>query len=139
MFRIHLYLPEHRDRDFYADIAPFFMSRAIRKEMPYLDDRPDKTWYMAREMETHEVLAIAATYPDKGDIYLSSLYVLPHHRRQGLARSLVRSRLEDARGRIVRTVVNPRSAPFYLSLGFTEFGRRGSYLHLMGLAPVDFR
>lgn len=120
--------PDGRDREFLADIAPFFMSKEVRREMPYLSDAPGRTWILARLDDA--VIGIGYAEVIKGEVHLGGLYVLPKARGQGIASALIDARLALHPILPARTVANPASAPFYLRRGFTVFFRRGSYAHL---------
>jgi len=67
------------------------------------------------------------------EIHITNLAVHPDRRRQGLARSLIQSVLEDGRGRGVTLAfleVRPTNAEalgLYESLGFSVIGRRKGY------------
>lgn len=127
--------PDSRDRDFYADIAPFFMSEQIRKEMPYLRDTEDRIWYLYFNDQT--VVGIAsleerdATKTLAAHHYLGSLYVLPQHRKQGIGKKLIAARMEAVpAGRDARTVCAPELLGSYQRLGFSCIFQRGKYSHM---------
>ena len=67
------------------------------------------------------------------EIHITNLAVHPDWRRQGLARSLIQSVLEDARGRGVTLAflevrpTNTEALGLYESLGFSVIGRRKGY------------
>ncbi|WP_058190051.1 GNAT family N-acetyltransferase [Methylobacterium sp. GXS13] len=126
----HVVAPADRDRDFYADIGPFFMDGAVRRELPYLKDLPHKTWLLAKEGGT--VVAIAGIIPHaNGVAELCSLYVVPSYRNTGIADALVEKRLSMVEGaRVIRVVCAPASAGLYADKGMRQVAKRGSYVVL---------
>lgn len=130
MFNVDTVVPCMRKREFFADIGPFFMSPDVRREMPYLKDEPRKTWFLARDSKTAEVVGIAGVVHRARWNELCSLYVKPEWRRRGVGRLLTDVRLAFCTDTRVRSVCNPLTAPSYLKRGFVEVMRRGSYVHL---------
>lgn len=120
--------PSTRDDRFYSVMGRFFMNRQVRKDMPYLDDRDDKVWYLA--MHDNHVVGFAGSYVEKGEAYLTSLWVAPEARGNGFAAELVRVRMISNHGRPMRTMANPLAAPMYLRRGFEPLWTRGKYTQL---------
>lgn len=128
---IEVVAPGERDRNFYADIGPFFMDGAVRRELPYLKDLPNKTWLLAREAGG-EVIAFAGIIPHRNGVFeLCSLYVSPAYRSQGIAEALVARRLAMVEGApVIRVVCAPTSAGLYADKGLKQVAKRGSYVVL---------
>lgn len=126
--KISVVRPEDRDREFLADIAPFFMRQDVRKALPYLKDTPEKTWLLARE--GGEVVGIAGIIRHKNGVAeLCSLYIEPAHRGRNIAENLVARRLAMVEGaRVIRVVCAPASAKFYTVRGMRQVAKRGSYI-----------
>lgn len=124
-------LPNGRDRDFYAEIGPFFMDSAVRLELPYLKDLPSKTWILAKDYDGR-VLGFAGIVPHaNGVTELCSLYVAPSHRCTGIAEALVEKRLNMVEGaRVIRVVCAPSSTRLYADKGMKQVAKRGSYVVL---------
>jgi len=131
----HIVAPADRDRDFLADMAPFFMDQAVRRELPYLKDLPHKTWVVARDGE--RVVAISGIIPHANGVSeLCSLYVLPEYRNTGIAEALVERRLAMVEGaRVIRVVCAPASSGLYADKGMRQVAKRGSYVVLERKAP----
>lgn len=119
--------PEDRDREFLADIAPFFLRQDVRKALPYLKDVPEKVWLFARE--GGQVVGIAGIIPHKNGVAeLCSLFVEPSHRGRNISENLVARRLALVEGaRVIRVVCSPASLPFYTVRGMKAVAKRGSY------------
>ncbi|WP_203155356.1 GNAT family N-acetyltransferase [Methylobacterium aquaticum] len=128
---ISVVAPEQRDRDFYADLGPFFMDGAVRRELPYLKDLPTKTWLLAKDA-AGQVVGFAGIIPHRNGVTeLCSLYVAPAHRSKGLAEELVARRLSMVDGaRVIRVVCPPTSAGLYADKGMRQVAKRGSYVVL---------
>lgn len=120
--------PSARDERFYSVMGRFFMNRQVRKDLPYLDDRDDKTWFLA--MHGNSVVGFAGSYVEKGEAYLTSLWVAPEVRGYGFASELIRVRMIFNHGKPMRTMANPLAAPFYLRRGFEPLWKRGKYTQL---------
>lgn len=128
---IHVVAPADRDRDFLADIAPFFVDQAVRRELPYLKDLPNKTWLLAKD-KAGAVVGFAGIIPHRNGVTeLCSLYVVPSHRSTGNAESPVEKRLAMVEGaRVVRVVCAPASTGLYADKGMLQVAKRGSYVVL---------
>lgn len=136
---IRVVKPADRDREFLADIAPFFMSKAVRKEMPYLDDKPNKTWLFAEE--EGRIVGIASMSDERflgEDVTLmGSLYVIPEKRACGVGHELIDARLKMARGgKDVRVVCLPALREAYRRRGFEVMRMAGKYAHMRRKACV---
>ena len=72
------------------------------------------------------------------EIHITNVAVRPDRRRQGIARSLLRTVLDDARGRKFKMVVlevrpsNQHAVSLYESFGFRVVGRRRGYYYDTG-------
>jgi len=72
------------------------------------------------------------------EIHITNVAVRPDLRRQGIARSLLRTVLDDARGRKFKMVVlevrpsNQHAVSLYESFGFRVVGRRRGYYYDTG-------
>ncbi|NEU13503.1 GNAT family N-acetyltransferase [Methylobacterium sp. BTF04] len=123
--------PSARGRDFYAEIGPFFMDGAVRRELPYLKDLPTKTWILAKDIDGR-VLGFAGIVPHANGVSeLCSLYVVPKYRCAGIAEALVEKRLAMVEGaRVIRAVCAPTSASLYVDKGMKQVAKRGSYVVL---------
>jgi [ribosomal protein S18]-alanine N-acetyltransferase len=72
------------------------------------------------------------------EVHITNVAVHPDLRRQGIARSLLRTVLEDARGRRFKIVVlevrpsNQHAVSLYESFGFRVVGRRRGYYYDTG-------
>jgi GNAT superfamily N-acetyltransferase len=128
--------PADRDEKFYAAIAPFFMSRAVRKEMPYLQDTDSRIWFLALNPDSRTLGIAGLDLKEKtstlaGHFYLSSLYVLPEFRKHGVGHALLEARLKRClEGLDVRTMCVPEIAPAYLRRGFQAIFTKGKYTHM---------
>lgn len=127
---IFLYVPGDRPTAFWTSMGPFFGSKVVRKEMPYLVDDDTYTWFIVRA--NRKVLGFASVHTDKSKVgHLHGLYVVPEHRANGTADKLITARLNLLRGqgiKIARTTANARSAPQLAKHGFAEKSKKGSYL-----------
>jgi GNAT superfamily N-acetyltransferase len=127
--------PEERNRDFYADVAPFFMSEKVKKEMPYLRDTENRVWFFC--LKEGVVVGIAAMERRKKTTtldehcYLGALYVLPEHRGSGVGRALIEARMSQVPPSLdVRTVCVPELSSVYSRRGFSAVFQRGKYTHM---------
>lgn len=119
-----------RPPEFWQDMGPFFASRAVKRELPYLADGEGYVWFVLRQ--AGRVVGFASLHVAKdGSGQLHSLYVDPEHRGNGLASRLVAERLAWLRARGVtraRAIAGPQAVPVLLRAGFTDAGKdRGSY------------
>ena len=93
---IKVYTPEEQGDTFYAAMGPFFASRAVRRELPYICNSPTTTWVLTYEGE--KVVAFAAFEVKKNEVTLNHAYVLPDHRGKGYYSGLIAKRLELLKG-----------------------------------------
>ncbi|WP_207182743.1 GNAT family N-acetyltransferase [Methylobacterium indicum] len=133
---IEVVAPAGRTRDFYADIGPFFMDGAVRRELPYLKDLPSKVWLLARD-EAGRVVGFAGIIPHRNGVSeLCSLFVIPEFRSRGIAEALVEKRLDMVSlARVIRVVCAPASAGLYADKGLKQVAKRGSYVVLERKLP----
>lgn len=96
---IKVYTPEEQGDTFYAAMGPFFASRAVRRELPYICNSPTTTWVLTYEEE--KVVAFAAFEVKKNEVTLNHAYVLPDHRGKGYYSGLIAKRLELLKGHTV--------------------------------------
>lgn len=118
-----------RPPEFWLSMGPFFASRAVRREMPYLVDEPDYVWFVIRE--PREISGFAACHIDKHGVgHLSHLYVKPERRANGVAARLIQERLDWLRKQGVKrasTTASSLSKPQLEKHGFQPVKERGSY------------
>ena len=120
---------EDRPKQFWQDMGPFFGSKSVRKEMPYLVDDTGYVWFL---VSVHgKVLGFASCHIDKKHVgHLHGLYVVPELRKNGVASQLVKSRIGYLMSKnilLARTTVNDKSAPLLERHGFIEKSKKGSY------------
>jgi ribosomal-protein-alanine acetyltransferase len=84
-------------------------------------------WVAAHEDRVAAFLVLRRTAPDEGEIL--SLAVSPDFRRQGLARRLMETALQNFIGTFFLEVreSNETAQKFYKSMGFQELSRRPEY------------
>lgn len=129
----------NRDSDFYTLMGPYLSRRAIVKEIGYpIWDDDDKVWFVA--LKDRGLVGFAAISLDGNIGVLKSAYVRPEHRKQGIYRVLLQSRIEYARERgcsQLRATATKLSAQALAEAGFVEARRSKNYqwmeLSLYGL------
>lgn len=119
-----------RPPEFWSRMGPFFASRAVRKEMPYLSDGPGYIWFVVHD-EDH-VRAFASVDVDaKGIGHLRNAYVLPGWRGNHAASHLMEERLRYLREKGVTRARTTRRIgkenPFAERHGFRAVGKSGGY------------
>ena len=117
--------PRHR--------APVLQDAVVARRVP-LRDHPEPGGPLpGGPRSTGRLVGYLCLWEIGYEIHITNLAVHPDRRRQGLARSLIQSVLEDGRGRGVTLVfleVRPTNAEalgLYESLGFSVIGRRKGY------------
>jgi len=129
--------PEDLDEVLAIERASFSMpwSRgAFLYEMQ--QNRVARCW-VARD-EITQVTGYLCLWEVADEIHITNVAVRPSLRRQGIARSLLRTVLEDARARRFKMVVlevrpsNQHAVSLYESFGFRVVGRRRGYYYDTG-------
>jgi [ribosomal protein S18]-alanine N-acetyltransferase len=129
--------PEDLDEVLAIEQASFTMpwSRgAFLYEMQ--QNRVARCW-VARDDETH-VIGYLCLWEVVDEVHITNVAVRPDARRQGIARGLLRTVLDDARGRAFKLVVlevrpsNDHARSLYESFGFRVVGRRRGYYYDTG-------
>ena len=116
------------DPRFYPLLGPYLSNRAVVRELgaPVYDDA-GKVWFVVLG-EAGELRGFAAMLPRGRKVVLCSAYVLPAHRKQGVYRALLTTRLDWA---LPNTALWARataaSRPALLAAAFTCEGVRGRY------------
>jgi [ribosomal protein S18]-alanine N-acetyltransferase len=99
-------------------------------------NRVARCW-VARD-ETMRVCGYLCLWEVADEIHVTNVAVRPDSRRQGIARSLLRTVLDDARARAFKLVVlevrpsNRHAVALYESFGFRVVGRRRGYYYDTG-------
>jgi ribosomal-protein-alanine N-acetyltransferase len=129
--------PEDLDEVLVIERASFTMpwSRgAFLYEMQ--QNRVARCW-VARDASA-QVAGYLCLWEVADEVHITNIAVRPDLRRQGIARSLLRAVLEDARGRRFKIVVlevrpsNQHAVSLYESFGFRVVGRRRGYYYDTG-------
>lgn len=120
---------------FYALMGKFFAEKQYRKELPYLNNCDDKQWIVA--MNGKDVAGFVAIKKAKGDVEFSHVYVVPHHRGEGLFEQIANEWISTVKerfpGSMVTVTTNDTTVEFFwLKKGFIEANKRGSYKILRG-------
>lgn len=117
-----------RPARFWAALGPFFASRAVRRELPYLSDEPGAAWIVATEGSA--VIGFAAAKLNGTAGLIHGLYVTPEHREQGVAAELVGAALTHLRAlgaATVCTTANVNSVAVFRRHGFLDVRSKGGY------------
>jgi ribosomal-protein-alanine N-acetyltransferase len=99
-------------------------------------NRAARCW-VTREGDAH-VIGYLCLWEVADEVHITNVAVRPDARRQGVARSLLRSVLDDARARGFQVVVlevrpsNHQARALYESFGFRAVGRRRGYYYDTG-------
>ncbi|HEU4366953.1 MAG TPA: ribosomal protein S18-alanine N-acetyltransferase [Methylomirabilota bacterium] len=99
-------------------------------------NRVARCW-VARDDDTH-VVGYLCLWEVADELHITNVAVRPDARRHGIARGLLRTVLDDARGRDFKIVVlevrpsNRHAVTLYESLGFRIVGRRRGYYYDTG-------
>jgi ribosomal-protein-alanine N-acetyltransferase len=129
--------PEDLDEVLAIERASFTMpwSRgAFLYEMQ--QNRVARCW-VARDDDTH-VVGYLCLWEVVDEVHITNVAVRPDVRRHGIARGLLRTVLDDARGRAFKLVVlevrpsNDHARSLYESFGFRVVGRRRGYYYDTG-------
>lgn len=120
---------EDRPDRFWILMGPFFASAAVRKELPYLTDKPGDVWFVW--VEDGSVLGFLAVTIGEKQREIHGVYVHPDQRGNGLAKLLAARALKwlmtEGYSGVVRVTATAASAPIWRSIGFTGVSTRGSY------------
>lgn len=98
-------------------------------------NRVARCWVMR---DADRVLGYVCLWEVVDELHITNIAVDPRHRRRGIARTLLRGVLEDARHRQLRLVVlevrpsNREALTLYESFGFRVVGRRRGYYYDTG-------
>lgn len=128
MGTVHTRRLTREDPEFYQLLGPFLSRREIVRELGYpVWDDDGKVWYVAQE--DGRVVGFAALRRDNGKTILTSAYVVPERRRQGIYRLLFDARLREALapGTVIEAVVTPQATGMFEQRGFERVGMRGRY------------
>jgi hypothetical protein len=115
--------------EFYSLMGPFLSNRIVVRELgsPVWDDR-GKNWIIASD--DSGVVGFCAYTIRRGVAHLSSDYVLPSARRNGIYRQIFRTRLQCLGDMPMVAAATDASKAQYLGAGFTERARRGRYTYV---------
>jgi ribosomal-protein-alanine N-acetyltransferase len=129
--------PEDLDEVLAIERASFTMpwSRgAFLYEMQ--QNRVARCWVMREDEQ--RVVGYLCLWEVADELHITNVAVRPDARRHGIARALLRTVLDDARGRLFRLVVlevrpsNHQAVALYESFGFHIVGRRRAYYYDTG-------
>lgn len=116
--------------EFWAMMGPFFASKHVRREMPYLCHEEGYRWFVARD-EAGTVLGFASLHVDgKGTGHIHGLYVVPEHRRENIAERMLLQQLGYCvlyGVSKVQVVASVMSKTLFEKNGFGARGARGTY------------
>lgn len=132
-YEISIETSASRGRKFWADMGPFFASRALAKELGgELYDDEGMMWIIARCEGVVVGWAACKARGDRG--YLEWSWVHPEHRRQGLWRRLHRARVQHLKGlQVTSFKTSTRDVNMVKALmaeGLKKVGMRGSWAQL---------
>lgn len=121
--RFHLLNLTNRHPDFYSLVGPFLSRREIVGELgtPVWDD-DDKKWTVAQGSDDFEVYGVLSV---KRNV-ISSLYVVPGHRGQMVATTMLLKLLQGSEKKL-RAHATPVSVVLFQEVGFDIVGKRGKY------------
>lgn len=120
---------EDRPDRFWLLMGPYFASAAVRKELPYLVDKPGDVWFVwVEDDRVHGFLAVTT---GGKQMEIHGVYVHPDRRGNGLGKMLAARALKwlIAKGNsgTVRVTANAASAQIWRDIGFVVVSRRGGY------------
>lgn len=118
-----------KDRQFWADMGPFFGMRKYRTEMPYLIDEPDDVWHLA--MEGKRVIGFIAINPKQ----VHGLYVVEDKRKNGVGKRLIDSAIANTNTTFA--ACSPDSITVFRKCGFKEVSKRGKYTKMQYTRKPD--
>ena len=114
-------------------MGPFFASKNLRKEMPYLSDEPGYTWFISTHVIAGEVVRGFVAVDVKKDVaHIHGLYVIEAYRKAGVGKELIQAVVKHLReGGVAIHAVQPtasrESFDLFKALGFIETSSKGSY------------
>lgn len=130
---IKVYTPEMKDYDFWGKMGYFFASRKVRREMPYLIDDENYVWFVSFDGEN--IAGFAGAHIDNKNVgILHGIYVVDQSRHKGIAKALVKKRLEWLRKQSCKefhAIVNSQSKTIIEKFGFVESRKRGTYTKMI--------
>lgn len=123
------HLLTNADPQFYAVMGPFLSKREIVKELGFsVWDDDGKAWIVARV--DGAVAGFCGVLVGKGIAQVTSFYVLPAYRKQGIGAGLLQDALEYAAGvgcTMARATAAPDSQALFVAAGFDVIGEVGRY------------
>lgn len=119
----------NRTPEFWTLLGPFFASKQIRKEMPYLSDDTSYGWFVSEKNgKVRGFVAVDLSKPTVATVHC--LYVTAEERMQGLGSEMIRRAVQYASesGRSeIKATTSPASRTVFSECGFREDGMRGTY------------
>ena len=128
---------EEKDQndEFWIMMGPFFGSRSVRKELPYIMNQPGQTWFVICENKT--VIGFVSGLLRKDYWYLDNIYVIPEYRHQNLLSRLIMRFMtyyahQDPTKKVRLETQNPIIREYFLKHAFTQYKPGKSWNFLEG-------
>ena len=119
------------DRKFYSILGPFLGDREIIKELgsPIYAEN-EKRWFVAMD-ENQMVMGFVGLKPMVNNkMALSSFYVIPQNRNQGIGGRLMSVLVDYAQNKTITATVRGRAKRIFLSHGFTIIRKSRNYIFM---------
>lgn len=128
---------EQKDQidEFWIKMGPFFASKTIRRELPYIMNQPGQTWFVM--FENQAVIGFVSGLERKDVWYLDNIFVLPEYRHQNLMPELIQQFMKyceerDATKKVKLETQNPTVREYFLKQQYQMYKQTKTWVFLEG-------
>jgi hypothetical protein len=129
--QIKIFEGDYNKSKFYSAMGKFFAEPQYRKEMPYMNNKDSKVWFLCYEM--NKFLGFGAIDILKNKAILESSFVIEEYRKNGIWKEINKARLKylkDKKKTIEVITKEKHLKEYWIKLGFKEYRKSGRYFYL---------
>ena len=129
------YEGEYNKDEFYKVMGKYFAEPKYQKEMPYMSNKPETTWFVMIEEQnfSNVVVGFGSVSETKNKIIFESSFVEEPYRNNGYWKQINEERFSYALGKNKPIEVITKEEylkNYWITKGFKEYRKNGRYVYL---------